>query len=85
MANQYANKPEEYKPTMNNVTTVTQVVGELEWSPVQAVQTETADPPELTPAPCGMHFTNSPANRHEADLMTGPRCGEEKADAPPRT
>ncbi|KAJ1143730.1 hypothetical protein NDU88_010035 [Pleurodeles waltl] len=53
MANQYANKPEEYKPAMNKVTTIAQVVGELEWSPVQAEQTETANPQELSSAPCG--------------------------------
>ncbi|KAJ1191059.1 hypothetical protein NDU88_000376 [Pleurodeles waltl] len=35
-ANQYASKPEDYKPAMNNVPTIAQVVGELEWSPVQA-------------------------------------------------
>ncbi|KAJ1091944.1 hypothetical protein NDU88_005058 [Pleurodeles waltl] len=51
-ANQYANKPEEFKPSMNNVTTIAQVVGELEWSPVQAEQTETAKPLELSSAPC---------------------------------
>ncbi|KAJ1192297.1 hypothetical protein NDU88_001608 [Pleurodeles waltl] len=53
MANQYTNNPEEYKPAKNNVTTFAQVVGVLEWSPVQAEQTETANPLELSLAPCG--------------------------------
>ncbi|KAJ1161991.1 hypothetical protein NDU88_002471 [Pleurodeles waltl] len=53
MANQYANKPEEYKPAVNNVTTIAQVGGELDWSPVQAEQTEPANLPELSSAPCG--------------------------------
>ncbi|KAJ1206448.1 hypothetical protein NDU88_001853 [Pleurodeles waltl] len=33
-ANQYANKPKEHNPAMNNVTTNTQVMGEPEWSAV---------------------------------------------------
>ncbi|KAJ1166390.1 hypothetical protein NDU88_006794 [Pleurodeles waltl] len=67
MANQYANKPEEYKPAMNNVTTIAQVVGELKWSPVQAVQTEAANPPELSPAPCGKP-ENQPTTRSRSSL-----------------
>ncbi|KAJ1119471.1 hypothetical protein NDU88_007656 [Pleurodeles waltl] len=52
---QYANKPEEYKPAMNTVTTIAQVVCKLEWSPVQVEQTETVDSPELSGGspPCG--------------------------------
>ncbi|KAJ1120161.1 hypothetical protein NDU88_008336 [Pleurodeles waltl] len=53
-ANQHANKPEEHNPSMNNVTIIAEVMGEPVWSPVQAVQaeqTETANPPELSP--CG--------------------------------
>ncbi|KAJ1138336.1 hypothetical protein NDU88_004723 [Pleurodeles waltl] len=52
---QYANKPKEYKPAMNTVTTIAQVVGELEWSPLQVEQTETVDSPELSGGspPCG--------------------------------
>ncbi|KAJ1131731.1 hypothetical protein NDU88_010064 [Pleurodeles waltl] len=50
-ANLYANKPEEHNPAMNNVTTIAQVMGEPEWSAVQAEQTETAISPELSP--CG--------------------------------
>ncbi|KAJ1184655.1 hypothetical protein NDU88_001458 [Pleurodeles waltl] len=46
--NQHAHKPEEHKPARNNFTTIAQVIGELEWSPVQAEQTETANPTELS-------------------------------------
>ncbi|KAJ1216850.1 hypothetical protein NDU88_004449 [Pleurodeles waltl] len=48
MTDQYGNKPEEHKPAINTVTTIAQVVRELEWSPVQVEQTETVDPPELS-------------------------------------
>ncbi|KAJ1219067.1 hypothetical protein NDU88_006638 [Pleurodeles waltl] len=55
MANQYANKPKEHKPAMNNATTIAQVMGEPKWTPVQEEQTETANPPELSP--CGKPTT----------------------------
>ncbi|KAJ1204341.1 hypothetical protein NDU88_008119 [Pleurodeles waltl] len=49
-ASQHTNKPKEHNPAMNNVTTIAQAIRELEWSPLQAEQTEIANPSELSPS-----------------------------------